>query len=197
MSEKIKKSVFGILFIFIVGFILALSGCTTYYGQPPYSVNYVQPVSPQGYVVASAPTFVFSTNGINVYYYPALQTYLYLYNGFYYRWFNGGWVYAQVYSGPWFPRAIGVSLPFPLRYGPPVPVVSYQPYFVWWKANIGPWYRAHYPQWWNIHHPFLNHYNSWQNHIRIYRGHIQQLYPMRRGRPAVGPERGPANRYNR
>lgn len=182
MSKKIKRLSF-LTPIFITAFILGLSGCTTYYGQPPYSANYIQPSSGYVSVGVAEPTFAFSVGtGVSAYYYPTLQTYLYLYNGSYYRWFNGGWVYARGYTGPWYSIPPTMVLPEPLLYGPPPPVVHSQPYFHWWKSNVGTWYRTNHPEWWTQHQTFLRNYNSWNNHVSSYRTHPGDLYPRNENR---------------
>ncbi len=154
-----------------VAFLLAvfLSGCAAYNSQSAYSEGY--------YIGAQGPNFAFSVgNGINAYYVPSFGAYVYGYNGYYYRWMNGGWVYANVYDGPYYPVAAGIFVPGPLLYGPPPPIYGNAPYFTWWRANVGPWYRVHHPGWWGMHHRFLGNYNAWQSHRRDFRGNFNEFH---------------------
>ncbi|WP_298136238.1 hypothetical protein [Acidiferrobacter sp.] len=117
----------------------------------------------------SGPQYAFTFgDNLNAYYWPAYSTFIYADNGFYYRWIDGGWVYAPGVAGPWWPIAPGVFLPPALLYGPPPPVIGYRPYFVWWRAGIGPWYARAHPIWWMHHRMFLAHYAVWRARIIPY-----------------------------
>ena len=144
--------------------LLFLSGCVVRPGGYGYSETSFAVAGPQ---VA----FTFS-DGINAYYEPAFGAYVYGANGYYYRWVNGGWVYATYYDGPWLPVAATVYLPPLLAYGPPPPIVRYRPYFVWWRMHAARWYAIHHPHWWYRHHFYMRHYAAWRAHvIRHYENH--------------------------
>jgi len=184
-NVKIKKS---LLFFAAFGmFILFLSGFTAYYSSPAYSDGYYG-------VGVATPNFVFSFgNGVNVYEAPIYGGYIYRYNGYYYRWLNGGWVYTNVYAGPWYPVTPGIYLPEILTFGPPPPVVAYPGYFSWWRNYVGPWYRYHHPGWWGRHHMYLRNYNVWHEHEgNFYRNHPYQNWRMRRPFGVGGPAFRPA-----
>ena len=134
------------------------------------------------FIGIAMPNFAFSFGqGLNAYYAPAYQSYIYGYNGFYYRWYNGGWVYASIYSGPWFPIPPTMALPALLVYGPPPPVVMYRPYFAWWRLHVAPWYRENHPAWWARHHMYLRHYRVWHAYApRFYALHPFYRENMRR-----------------
>jgi hypothetical protein len=168
---KYKKHII-FLTIFML-FAFNLSGCATYRTPSAYSA---------GFISVSTPSFAFSFGqGVNAYYYPPFQTYIYGYNGYYYRWFNNSWVYASAYSGPWFQLPPTVVLPSPLLYGPPPPIVTYRPYFMWWRRNVGPWYRIYHPGWWVRHRAYLRHYDLWRSHAaRFYANHPFNRWKMRR-----------------
>ena len=193
---KIKKSLLFFIATFGV-FILFLSGFTVYYSSPAYSEGYYN-------VSVGAPNFAFSFgNGVNVYDAPMYRGYIYSYNGYYYRWLNSGWVYANVYGGPWYSVTTGIYLPGILAFGPPPPVVAYPGYFSWWKSDVSPWYRYHHPGWWGRHHMFLRNYRSWRSHANnYYNNRSYQNWRMRRPfeRNSQGPrggmqqQRGPAFR---
>jgi len=185
------------LFVFMASlglFVLILSGCAAYYNPPAYS---------QGYISVATPNFAFSFGeGVNAYYAPAFGAYIYGYNGYYYRWLNGGWVYANVYAGPWYPVTAGIYLPGILAFGPPPPVIAYRPYFIWWRMHVGPWYRAYHPGWWARHRMFLRRYREWRLHVnRFYRNHPYQNWRMRRhfehGGPGFRHGHGPFFRHER
>ena len=188
-NVKIKKSL--LLFAAFAGmFVLFLSGCAAYYSSPAYSQGYYG-------VGAATPNFAFSFgSGVNAYEAPMYGGYIYGYNGYYYRWFNGGWVYTNVYAGPWHPVTAGIFLPGILVFGPPPPIIVYRPYFVWWRMHVGPWYRVYHPGWWARHHMFLRHYGVWRSHVnRFYRNHPYQNWRMRRHFEHGGPRReGPRRR---
>ncbi|MHB1679514.1 MAG: hypothetical protein ACYCTB_03255 [bacterium] len=172
--------------------------------SPP---SYLPPIQPQGGVGTSItpyPLFAFGLgNGINVYFLTSLSTYIYEYNGVYFNWENNGWVYSTAYYGPWYPVSSVVVIPVPLLYGPPPPVVAYQPYFNWWRTQIGPFYRVYHPRWWYRHRIFIRHYTIWKrvvinrvyNRRPFYMGKIHQIINPRRGRlifpkgarPVLGP----------
>ncbi|MHB8231393.1 MAG: hypothetical protein ACYDDB_00640 [bacterium] len=191
-----KKRTRGLLAfaVFLGMFVLILSGCATYYGPPAYSQGYV------GFGVA-APNFAFSFGeGVNAYYAPAFGAYIYGYNGYYYRWYNDGWVYANVYSGPWYPITAGIYLPGILAFGPPPPIIAYPPYFTWWRIHVGPWYRIHHPGWWGRHHMYLRNYNVWHEHEgRFYNNHPYRNWRMRKpfGRGDHGNNRNGHGGYGR
>ncbi len=152
--------------------LLFLSGCVVRPGGYGYSQTTFAVGGPQ---VA----FTFS-DGINAYYEPAFGAYVYGTNGYYYRWVNGGWVYATYYDGPWIPVVAGVYLPPLLVYGPPPPIVRYRPYFVWWRMHAAPWYAIHHPHWWYRHHFYMRHYAAWRAHvIRYYQNHPGRRPAMR------------------
>ena len=186
MNKKLLIAPFAFLFA------LFLSGCAAYYPAPAYSA---------GYIGISTPNFAFSVGeGVNAYYAPAFGAYIYGYNGFYYRWLNGGWVYANVYAGPWYAVPPTVVIPGPLLYGPPPPVFAYRPYFIWWRAQIAPWYRMHHPGWWGRHRLFIRHYNLWHRHVirfyahhPFYRGRMRRFFLPRR---FIHPRR-PFRRFRR
>ncbi len=180
-NVKIKKSL--LFFVPLAGiFILFLSGLTAYYSSPAYSEGYYG-------VGVATPNFAFSFgNGVNVYEAPIYGGYIYGYNGYYYRWLNGGWVYANVYAGPWYPVTAGIYLPGILAFGPPPPVVAYPGYFSWWRGNIGPWYRENHPGWWRRHNMFLGNYGTWRSHVNnYYNNHPYQNWRMRRPFEQGGP----------
>ncbi len=189
-NEKNKKRL--LIFASFIGiFVLFLSGCATYYGRPAYSQGYIG-------IGVAAPNFAFSIgNGVDAYYAPMYDTYIYGYNGYYWRWLNGGWIYASGYSGPWYPVTAGIYLPPSLIYGPPPPVMDYQPYFTWWTNYVGPWYRVNHPGWWERHHMFLRNFGTWRSHVN--RGYVNRPFrhgglpgfrgPAQQGRPGF---RGPA-----
>lgn len=175
-----NKKLFAILFVLAIG--VFLSGCAAYYPAPAYS---------SGYVSVSTPNFAFSIGeGVNAYYAPAFGTYIYGYNGYYYRWLNGGWFYASVNSGPWYSVGLNIYIPTPLLYGPPPPVYNSRPYFTWWRTNIAPWYRMNHPGWWGRHHMFMHHYNMWQRHT----GRIYENHPFYRGGMRQNFQQGPQQR---
>ena len=179
-NEKNKKRL--LIFASFIGiFVLFLSGCATYYSRPAYSQGYIG-------IGVAAPNFAFSLgDGVNAYYAPMYDTYIYGYNGYYWRWLNGGWVYASGYSSPWYPVTAGVYLPPALIYGPPPPVMDYQPYFTWWTNYVGPWYRVNHPGWWGRHHMFLRNFGTWRSHVN--HGYINR--PFRHGGPGFrGPQHG-------
>ncbi len=173
-NVKIKKSL--LFFAAFVGmFVLFLSGFAAYYSSPAYSQGYYG-------VGVATPNFAFSFgSGVNAYEAPMYGGYVYGYNGYYYRWFNDGWVYSNVYAGPWYPVAAGIYLPGILAFGPPPPVVAYPGYFTWWTNHVGPWYRAYHPGWWARHQMFLRNYGEWRSHVNsFYRNHPYQNWRMRR-----------------
>ncbi len=170
-TKKMDKRL-SVFAVFLGMFVLILSGCAAYYGPSAYS---------QGYVSVAAPNFAFSFGeGVNAYYAPAYNAYIYGYNGYYYRWLNGGWVYASVYAGPWYSLPPTIVLPGILAFGPPPPVIAYRPYFVWWRMHVAPWYRAYHPGWWARHGVFLRHYYIWHEHMnRFYVSHPYRAWRMR------------------
>ena len=159
---------------------------------PPQSPPpYMPPVQPQvGIGVAPAPLFVFGLgDGINVYFLTSLSTYIYEYNGLYFNWENNGWLYSTTYYGPWQQVTPVVVIPVPLLYGPPPPVIAYEPYFRWWRLRIGPFYRMYHPRWWYRHRVFIRHYTIWKKVV------IKKIYvrrPFYRGKihPIIDPHRG-------
>ncbi|MHB1646411.1 MAG: hypothetical protein ACYCSW_07870 [bacterium] len=163
-KDLFKNKKLVLFFAVIMLFAFNLSGWATYSTPNAYSA---------GFISVSTPNFAFSFgDGVNAYYYPPFQTYIYGYNGYYYRWYNNSWIYASAYSGPWFPLSPAIYLPAPLLYGPPPPIITYRPYFIWWRSNIGPWYRTQHPGWWVRHHAYLRHYNLWRSHAgRFYAKH--------------------------
>jgi hypothetical protein len=174
-KNKMRLKDMKIKSIFILAILLfafALSGCATY-STPAYS---------GGFISVSTPNFAFSFGeGVNAYYAPMFQTYIYGYNGYYYRWLNGGWVYASIYSGPWYSVPPTVVLPGPLVYGPPPPIIAYRPYFIWWRLHAAPWYRVYHPGWWVRHQAFIRHYSLWRSHVgRFYANHPFYAGKMRR-----------------
>ncbi len=185
-NMKIKKSL--LFFAVFAGMlILFLSGFAAYYSSPAYSEGYYG-------VGVATPNFAFSFgNGVNAYEAPIYGGYIYGYNGYYYRWLNGGWVYANVYAGPWYPVTSGIYMPGILAFGPPPPVVAYPGYFSWWRNNIGPWYRDNHPGWWGRHHMFLENYGTWRSHVNnYYNNRPYQNWRMRRPFEHGGPAfRGP------
>jgi hypothetical protein len=180
-NVKIKKSLL-FLTAFAGIFILFLSGFAAYYSSPAYSEGYYG-------VGVATPNFAFSFgNGVNAYEAPIYGGYIYGYNGYYYRWLNGGWVYANVYAGPWYPVTSGIYMPGILAFGPPPPVVAYPGYFSWWRNNIGPWYRDNHPGWWGRHHMFLENYGTWRSHVNnYYNNRPYQNWRMRRPFEHGGP----------
>ncbi|MCL5673546.1 MAG: hypothetical protein M1407_02875 [Deltaproteobacteria bacterium] len=172
-KDLFKNKKLVIFFAVIMLFAFNLSGWATYSIPNAYS---------SGFISVSTPNLAFSFgDGVNAYYYPPFQTYIYGYNGYYYRWYNNNWIYASAYSGPWFPLPPTVYLPAPLLYGPPPPIITYRPYFIWWRSNIGPWYRINHPGWWVRHHAYLRHYNSWRSHVgRFYANHPSYRPKMRK-----------------
>jgi hypothetical protein len=147
-----------------------------------YVFTNAKPAQAGVFIGISTPNFAFSFGqGLNAYYAPSFQSYIYGYNGLYYRWYNGGWVYASVYSGQWFPLTPAMVLPAPLVYGPPPPVVMYRPYFFWWRLHVAPWYREYHPGWWARHHMYLRHYRAWRAYApRFYATHPFYKEKMRR-----------------
>lgn len=135
-------------------------------------------------VFVSGPQFAFSlSGGTNVFWLPAFSSFAYYSNGYYFRWINGGWLYAPVYAGPWAPVAPWFALPPVLVYGPPPPVVVYRPYFVWWRERVGPWYQRYHPHWWQAYHPYLRHYAVWRRRaVPYFRAH-----PMAWQHPRMHP----------
>ncbi|WP_071182956.1 hypothetical protein [Acidithiobacillus ferrivorans] len=118
--------------------------------------------------------FAFSVgDGVNAYYLPTASSFVYAYDGFYYDWAGNGWLYSTDYIGPWYPLPLYSVLPLPLEYGPPPPMVPYQPYFVWWRARVAPWYQVNHPAWWFRHRMDLDHYRVWR----------ARVIPRNRGRP--------------
>ncbi|MHB1660706.1 MAG: hypothetical protein ACYCTD_01235, partial [bacterium] len=90
--------------------IFSVSGCAI---NPPMASNGGYSGG-GGYIGVSTPNFAFSVgNGINAYYAPGSQGYIYGYNGLYYMWNNGEWVYANSYSGPWAPPPPTMVIPGP------------------------------------------------------------------------------------
>ncbi|MHB1665369.1 MAG: hypothetical protein ACYCT7_08945 [bacterium] len=99
--------------------MFSVSGCAI---NPPLAYNGGYGGGGGGYIGVSTPSFAFSVgNGINAYYAPDSQGYIYGYNGLYYMWNNGEWTYANGYSGPWAPMPPAMVMPGPLEYGPPPP----------------------------------------------------------------------------
>lgn len=110
--------------------------------------------------------FAFSVgDGVDAYYLPTVSSFVYAYDGFYYDWAGNAWLYSTDYIGPWYPLPPNMVLPLPLEYGPPPPVVPYQPYFVWWRARVAPWYRINHPAWWLRHRVDLDHYRIWRMRV--------------------------------
>jgi hypothetical protein len=182
---NIKKIAKGLLasVVFFGMFVLAFGGFAAYFNASAYSQGYNIGVS----VVAPNLAFSFG-DGVNAYYAPIYGGYLYGYNGSYYRWYNGGWIYTNTYGGPWYPVGAGIYLPGILAFGPPPPVVNYPPYFSWWRSNVGPWYRFHHPGWWGRHHMYLKNYNTWHQHEgRFYNNHPYQNWRMRKAFGEGGP----------
>ena len=98
------------------------------------------------------------------------------------QWTGNGWLYSTDYIGPWYPLPPYSVLPLPLEYGPPPPMVPYQPYFVWWRARVAPWYRVNHPAWWFRHRVDLDHYRVWRARvIPRYRGGLAAGRPFYRG----------------
>lgn len=181
-----------ICLIFAV-FIINMSGACVFTNTKPAYAGV--------FIGVSTPNFVFSFGqGLNAYYSPAFQSYIYGYNGLYYRWLNGGWVYTNVYSGPWYPINPSIILPAPLVYGPPPPVVMYRPYFLWWRLHAAPWYREHHPGWWARHHMYLKNYRAWHAYApKFYARHPfnrEKMHPVfhrrmiNRGGGGYGHDRG-------
>ncbi len=127
--------------------------------------------------------FAFSVgDGVNAYYLPTVSSFVYAYDGFYYDWAGNGWLYSTDYIGPWYPLPPYSVLPLPLEYGPPPPMVPYQPYFVWWRARVAPWYQVNHPAWWFRHRVDLDHYRVWRARvIQRYRGRLAAGRPFYRG----------------
>ncbi|MHB1495567.1 MAG: hypothetical protein ACYCUY_09005 [Acidithiobacillus sp.] len=125
--------------------------------------------------------FAFSVgDGVNAYYLPMASNFVYAYDGYYYDWAGNGWLYSTDYIGPWYPLPPYSVLPLPLEYGPPPPMVPYQPYFVWWRARVAPWYQVNHPAWWLRHRVDLDHYRVWRARV-IPRYRARPFYrgPMR------------------
>ncbi len=152
-----------------------------------------RPARAQFGIYVGAPSFAFSLfGGVNVFWMPSLATYAYYGNGYYYRWYQGGWLYAPVYYGPWAPLPPWFVLPQILLYGPPPPLVLYRPYFAWWRGNIGPWWRMHHPGWWGRYHPYLHHFDDWRRRaIPYFRNHPD--FWERRGGPRMRPSFAPVH----
>ncbi len=120
---------------------------------------------------------------LNAYYAPAYSTYVYADGGLYYRWVDGGWVYSRAFVGPWWPLTPAVFLPPLLLYGPPPPVVTYRPYFLWWRMRVAPWYAQAHPVWWMRHRMFMAHYGLWRTRIvPFYEAHPGLLWRRPVGR---------------
>ena len=153
----------------------------------------VRPARAQFGVFIGAPTFAFSLfGGVNVFWMPSFATYTYYGNGYYYRWYQGGWLYAPVYYGPWAPLPPWFVLPQVLLYGPPPPVIAYRPYFMWWRGYVGPWYEMHHPYWWGRYHPYLDHFDDWrQRAVPRFRNHPD--FWEHRGGPRMHPIFAPAH----
>ncbi|MDA8273401.1 MAG: hypothetical protein M0Z72_06670 [Deltaproteobacteria bacterium] len=129
---------------------------------PPVVPQYQPSVN----ITVEAPYFITSIGeGVAVYYLPAISSFAFSYNGFYFSWVNNIWEYSNYYYGPWLPLTPVIVLPPPLLYGPPPPVFAYRPYFLWWKGRIGPWYRIYHPGWWYRHHPYMRHYRIWERRV--------------------------------
>ena len=160
-----------------------LTGC--YYPPQGYDYGYSGGYSSgytSGTYAQGGPTAVFTfSDGVQGYYLSTYSTYVYGYNGGYYRWIGDGWDYAPYYNGPWGPLPPSFYLPPLLVYGPPPPVVAYRPYFVWWRAQAGPWYAMHHPGWWQRHQMYVRHYNLWNDHVVRY----YQIHPHYR--PVMHP----------
>lgn len=136
--------------------IMMLTGCV-----PPQGYGYAQ----TSFAVAGPQVAFTFSDGVQGYYESAYGTYVYGDGGYYYRWDADRWVYASYYSGPWQPLGVGVYLPPLLVYGPPPPVVSYRPYFVWWRLHAAVWYQRNHPQWWYRHRFYVRHYALWRDHV--------------------------------
>ena len=122
--------------------------------------------------------------GVNAYYLPTMNTFIYSGNEIYYEWSGDGWLYSRSYYGPWLPVAVTMVVPTPLLYGPPPPVFSFRPYFVWWRARVAPWYRIYHPHWWLRYHPYMSHYRVWRARvIPLYRDrpfYLGRIHPVLR-----------------
>ncbi|MHB8564073.1 MAG: hypothetical protein ACYDDA_09045 [Acidiferrobacteraceae bacterium] len=128
-----------------------------------------QPASAGIFIGVSAPIFAFSFGeGVGAYWAPAYGGYIYNEDGNYLRWTGIGWVYTPVYGGPWAPLPPDFVLPPMFAYGPPPPIVVYRPYFLWWRAHVGPWYAEYHPRWWLRYHPYLRHYDDWRMRVVPY-----------------------------
>lgn len=146
--------------LLVLAAVAVLTGCADFYGSPAYSQNYF---------AVSTPNFAFSFGeGVNAYYAPSFGGYIYGYNGYYFRWMNGSWLYASVYPGPWYSLPPNFILPGVLAYGPPPPVVSNRPYFDWWRVHVSPWYITHHPEWYRRNSRFMNNYRNWHSHVNRY-----------------------------
>lgn len=129
----------------------------------------VQTASAGIFIGVSTPVFAFSLGeGVGAYWAPAYASYIYNDDGTYLRWTGVGWVYTPVYGGPWAPLPPDFVLPPMFVYGPPPPVVVYRPYFIWWRAQVGPWYAEYHPRWWLRYHPYLRHYDDWRTRVVPY-----------------------------
>ena len=52
-------------------------------------------------------------------------------------------------------------------YGPPPPVVVYQPYYTWWNEYYAPWWEVYHPYWWSMNSAYVVNYNVWVNHVTV------------------------------
>ena len=129
--------------------------------------------------------FSFSVGeGVNAYYLPSVNNFIYSGDDCYYEWSGNGWLYSRSYYGPWLPIAMTMVVPTPLLYGPPPPVFTFRPYFVWWRVRVAPWYRTYHPDWWLRHHAYLAHYRIWRARvIPLYRNrpfYLGRIHPVLR-----------------
>ncbi len=96
--------------------VFVLNGCAPF-NQPLMQGGGMTSIS------AETPNFAFSySNGVNAYYVPEYPGYVYNYNGYYYLWRDGNWLYSTFYEGPWapVPPTMIQVLP-PLFQSPPPP----------------------------------------------------------------------------
>ena len=181
-AEKKKNLTAALLLPSIMAFFVfaAIGAYSSYSARPAYSYGYFN----IGVGVAG-PNFAFSIgNGVNAYYAPAFNAYIYGYNGYYYRWMGNYWVYSSAYPGQWYSLPPGFVVPPILIDGPPPPYFNYAPYFTWWTANVGPWWRVHYPRWWAMHGAHMGNFNGWRGHVnKYYHGNPGGRWRMAPGNP--------------
>ena len=109
----LKKSILFYLSIFFILFCFVLFNNNSlkkaYAGGFMFSIN--------------TPNINFSIgSGVNAFFSPSYENYIYSANGMYYMWASNNWYYGLYSEGPWYPLSPSYAymLPGPFAYGPPM-----------------------------------------------------------------------------